>query len=226
MNAMTTGSGWNQARTGDLPSTGCKVLLVDDHSLIIEVISAALRGKPGKDDMVVDTATTVKDALQKIARNGRYDVVLLDYQVPGMSDLAGLRSLIASNGGGVVLFSGTASSRIVERAIELGASGYVPKTSSLKTMRHAIQFVADGEIYLPADYLLKRSTGPAADFGLKPRERQVLELLCQGLQNKQIGNELGLEETIVKLDLRSICRKLGAANRTQAVIEARKLGLV
>lgn len=208
-----------------LPNDVCRVLLVDDHSLILETMSVALGDVSGPNPLMLETANTVDAALQQIASCGRYDAVLLDYQVPGMAGLDGLKSLIAANGGKVILFSGVATPRVVERAMEMGASGYIPKTLQLKTLRHAIQFVADGEVFLPVEFMRNRVATGANDLGLKPREMRVLGLLCQGLQNKEIGGELNLEETIVKLDLRSICRKLGAKNRTQAVIEARKLGL-
>jgi DNA-binding NarL/FixJ family response regulator len=204
---------------------GRRVLLVDDHSLILESMSVALRCTQGPQPLEVDTAITVDAALRKIEMHGAYDVVLLDYQVPGMQGLEGLRTLIGSNGGSVVLFSGVASRQVVEKAIEFGASGYIPKTLQLKTVRLAIQFVANGEVFLPVEFMRDAATATTASLGLKSRETRVLGLLCQGLQNKEIARELDLEETIVKLDVKSICRKLGARNRTQAVIEAGKLGL-
>ena len=213
------------ADASNLPNDVCRVLLVDDHSLILETMSVALADKSGPNALRLETAHTVDAALQKIASDGPYDAVLLDYQVPGMAGLDGLKSLIAANGGKVILFSGVATPRVVERAMEMGASGYIPKTLQLKTLRHAIQFVAEGEVFLPVEFMRNRVATGENDLGLKPREMRVLRLLCQGLQNKEIGGELNLEETIVKLDLRSICRKLGVKNRTQAVIEARKLGL-
>jgi two-component system, NarL family, nitrate/nitrite response regulator NarL len=218
-------AGADRAQTQDPLSEVCRVLLVDDHSLILEVMSVALQDKSTSFPLELETATTVEAALQKIELRGPYDVVLLDYQVPGMSGLDGLRAVISSNGGSVVLFSGNVSRQIVEQAMEIGASGYIPKTLQLKTLRHAIQFVANGEVFLPAEYMRNPANAATANLGLKPRETRVLGFLCQGLQNKQIGRELDLEETIVKLDVKSICRKLGVRNRTQAVIEAGKLGL-
>lgn len=209
----------------DSPADLCRVLIIDDHTLILETMSVALTDVSGRKRMVVATAKTVDAALQKIESSGRYDVVLLDYQVPGMAGLDGMKSVITANGGKVVLFSGVATPRVIDRAMELGACGYIPKTMQIKTLRHAIEFVADGEIFLPVEFIRNRAMTGVNDLGLKPREMRVLDLLCKGFQNKEIGGELNLEETTVKLDLRSICRKLGAKNRTQAVIEARKLGL-
>jgi two-component system, NarL family, nitrate/nitrite response regulator NarL len=198
-----------------------RVLLVDDHSLICETIALALTDE----DLTLVTARTINEAEQKIDAEGRFDVVLLDYDVPGMQGLKGLRNLASQNKGAVVLFSGVASRLVVERALDAGASGFIPKTLPLRTLKHAIRFIADGETFLPADYMRRTSQGDGDELGLKPREMQVLAFLCEGLQNKEIGRQMGVEETIVKLDVKSICRKLGAKNRTQAVIEARNRGL-
>ncbi len=198
-----------------------RVLLVDDHALICETLALALTD----DELTLVTVKTVTEAQQQIEANGRFDVLLLDYDVPGMEGLKGLRSLAEQNKGAVVLFSGVASRLVVEQALDAGARGFIPKTLPLRTLKHAIRFIADGETFLPADYMRWTSQGNGDKLGLKQREMQVLTLLCEGLQNKEIGRQMGVEETIVKLDVKSICRKLGAKNRTQAVIEARNRGL-
>jgi two-component system, NarL family, nitrate/nitrite response regulator NarL len=203
------------------PRQAIRVLLVDDHTLICETITLALTS----DDLVLDSVGSVALAETMIAETGRFDVVLLDYDVPGMDGLAGLRSLAELNKGGVVLFSGVVNRLVVERALDAGASGFIPKTLPLRTVRHAIRFIADGETFLPFDYIRNAGQNDGAELGLKMREMKVLTLLCEGLPNKEIGREMGIEETIVKLDVKTLCRKLGAKNRTQAVIEARNRGL-
>jgi len=199
-----------------------RLLVVDDHRLLTDTLRDAFNPSDG---FTVDTVASVDEARAMIVEHGRYDVVLLDYDVPGMDSLRGLSLLINLNEGGVVLFSGVASWMVVERALEAGASGFIPKTLALKTLGHAIRLVADGGMYVPAEYLLQTSQDDKQNLGLKPREMRVLGLLCEGMQNKEIGRELGIEETIVKTDVKSICRKLGVRNRTQAVIAANKNGL-
>lgn len=199
-----------------------RVLLVDDHLLLIETVTASLVAKYG---FHVTAAMDVDSALAEVRKGERFDVILLDYDVPGMDSLAGLRRLIDANKGGVALFSGVANWTVVERAMEKGASGFVPKTLPLKILGHAIRFIADGETYLPGDYVRRASTENESVYRLKPREFKVLALLCEGKQNKEIGRELGMDEVIVKMDVKSICRKLDARNRTQAVIIARDSGL-
>lgn len=195
------------------------VLVVDDHLLLAETIVAALSLGDG---LHAESVPTVEAALEALQAKGHFDVVLLDYDVPGMDGFNGLRRLIEANGGNVALFSGVASWSAVEQAMERGASGFIPKTLPLRTLRHAVRFIAEGEIYLPADYMRRASEREDGGYGLKPREMRVLGFVCQGMQNKEIGRELGLTEVIVKMDVKSICRKLGVRNRTEAALLARR----
>lgn len=204
------------------PQGELRVLVVDDHALLRDTLASAWSG--GQFSM--DDAASVDEASGKIAENGRYDVVLLDYDLPGMQNMCGLRPLIEANNGAVALFSGVANRMVVERALEAGASGFVPKSLPLRILGHAIRLIADGDVYLPAEYIRNSSEAEEDRIGLKKRELRVLGYLCEGLPNKEIGRHLGLEETIVKMDVKSICRKLGARNRTQAVIEAQKRGIL
>jgi two-component system nitrate/nitrite response regulator NarL len=205
------------------PASTLRVLVVDDHILVAETVVSVLSMEQG---FQVDSAADINQALEAVKQNGSYDAILLDYDVPGMDSLDGMRRLIEANGGRVALFSGVVNWNMVERAIDQGAIGFIPKTLPLKSLSHAIRFISDGEVYLPADYLRRKSSVDGSGFGLRPREMQVLTLLCEGLQNKEIGRELGLEEFIVKMDVKYICKKLGARNRTQAVIAARKHGIL
>lgn len=198
------------------------VLIVDDHLLLSETLAAGLASH----DITVDTVDDVAIALERIRNRGRYRVVLLDYLLPGIGGLDALRWLDKANSGGVVLFSGVAGWNVAERAIEEGARGFIPKTIALKTLNNAIRFIAGGEIYLPGDYIKHASKTEGWGPGLKQRELRVLSLLVEGHPNKEIGRVLGLAETIVKMDVKAICRKLGVRNRTQAVIEAQKQGLL
>lgn len=203
--------------------TPTKVLLVDDHALVAETISVALERA---DAITFDIAANTEDALNRISENGAYDVVLVDYDLPGERGLDGLEKLIAANKKNVALFSGVAGHGVVERALAMGASGFVPKTLPLKTLKHAISFIADGEVFVPASLAASPFATPASELGLKPREALVLNYLGEGMPNKEIGLKMGQPESIIKLDVKAICRKLGVKNRTQAVIEARRLRLV
>ncbi len=204
-------------------TTALRALVVDDHTLLAETVSESLASEFG---FVVDAAGDVDTALEMIARTGAFDAILLDYDVPGMNSFDGLRRLKAANGGRVALFSGVVNRTTVELALDQGANGFVPKTLSVRLLGHAVRLIADDEVFLPADFIRQKTPGNGEDFGLKPRELRVLGLLCEGLQNKEIGRQLGLEEVIVKMDVKSICRKLDVRNRTQAVILAMRRGLL
>jgi two-component system, NarL family, nitrate/nitrite response regulator NarL len=206
----------------DFSEAKLRVLIVDDHRLILDVLLFALDQEAG---LSVDVALSYEEAIDKIHKSGRFDVILLDYQLPGIVGLDALRNLSKENEGNVALFSGVASWPVVKNAMEHGACGYVPKSTPIKTLSHAIQFIAGGEIYLPYEYMRQMSSDYVDDIGLKPRERYVLAFLCEGLQNKEIAREVSVSEVIVKMDVKSICRKLGVRNRTEAVIEARKRGV-
>ncbi|WP_185020851.1 response regulator [Histidinibacterium lentulum] len=207
--------------TGHEDTEILRVLLVDDHLLVSEVIIAALGAMERLDVGAVGSVDAAEEAIRS---SGRHDVILLDYDVPGMDGLKGLARLLDLNGGGVALFSGTANWHVAERAIKAGARGFLPKTMSVKALGHAIRLIADGELYLPPEMLLEQANSQA-EAELKPRELRVLGYLCEGLQNKEIGNELQVDETIVKMDVKSICKKLGTRNRTHAVIEAIRRGI-
>lgn len=199
------------------------VLIVDDHTLLVETVMASLKAEFG---FGVVAAGSVDSALEMTAHHGPYDAVLLDYDLPGMSALDGLLQLREANDGRVILFSGVVNRTTVNLALDQGASGFIPKTLPLRTLGNAIRLVSDGEVFLPAEFILSADEDNAAQYGLKPREMRVLTLLCEGLQNKEIGRYLGLDEVIVKMDVKSICRKLDVRNRTQAVIAAIKHGLL
>ncbi|MGP9789981.1 response regulator [Roseinatronobacter sp. NSM] len=199
------------------------MLIVDDHTLLTETLVQALCLD---NNFSIDSAKDICSAVEAIERAAGYDVVLLDYDLPGMDALEGLQRVIKANGGRVALFSGVAGRTIVQLALEKGANGFIPKTLPLKVLGHAIRLIADGEIYLPSEFMMRSNEESGSGFALKPREQRVLALLCEGLQNKEIGRELGLDEVIVKLDVKSICRKLDVRNRTQAVVAALKHGII
>lgn len=200
-----------------------RVLLVDDHSLVVETVMAGLALDQG---LVIETAKDIRSAEQLVESSGRFDLILLDYDLPDTYALEGLERMIQLNSGSVALFSGIANRSVVQRALALGASGFIPKTLPLRTLRHALRLMVDGDVYVPADFILRSVKDAGENAGLKPREMKVLEYLNEGLANKEIGRELGIEDTIVKMEVKAIFRKLEVSNRTQAVLTARKLGIV
>lgn len=204
-------------------SQALRVLVVDDHALLSETLADALEKS---DSMVVETVGDLQSALDRIARNGAYDAVLLDYELPGVQGLNGLRQLMAANGGRVALFSGVVGWAVAKRALAIGAAGFLPKTLPLKVLAQALGLIGAGGVYVPADLMPAAGADPSEQTNLRPREQRVLACLSEGMTNKEIAQELELDEVIVKASMRAIFAKLGASNRTQALIMARKMGVI
>jgi DNA-binding NarL/FixJ family response regulator len=202
-----------------------RILLADDHDMVRETISAYLETKG---EAAVCLATDLAGALDKIRTEGPFDLVLLDYQMPGMHGLAGLSEAIAANGGkGVAILSGSAPAQTAQEALKLGAIGFIPKTMGAQSLLNAVRFMAAGEIYVPVDLMREEPAPPAHPLAAKlsPRENEVLAGLCKGESNKEIARELDLQEVTIKLHVRTLCRKLEAKNRTQAAMIAKEAGL-
>jgi DNA-binding NarL/FixJ family response regulator len=158
------------------------------------------------------------------------DLVLLDLTMPGVRGFSGLMYLRAQHlGVPVVVVSGNEDRDVMRRCIDFGASGFIPKTSNVETMREAIRVVLDGGAWTPPDVDLTRpASKETADIvrrlaALTPQQVRVLMMLSGGLLNKQIAYELSVSEATVKAHVSAILQKLGVESRTQAVIAAGKI---
>jgi DNA-binding NarL/FixJ family response regulator len=149
--------------------------------------------------------------------------------MPGMNGLDGLKiALTDGKGARVALMSGTAPREVAEQALEMGAAGFLPKTLPAKSLVNAVRFMAMGEQYAPIDFMT--AAAEVTPFNalaekLSPRELQVLKGLCEGKANKEIARDLGIQEPTVKLHMKTLYRKIGAHNRTQAAMTAKEAGL-
>lgn len=201
-----------------------KILIADDHELVRDTLAAFLDREP---DFQVITVDDQPAALAQIRKDGVFDLVLLDYTMPGMNGLDGLRTVLNLNGGNpVALMSGTAPRAVAQEALEAGAIGFLPKTMGAKTLVNAVRFMAAGETFVPVKFMTEDTTpdNPLAK-GLSTRELEVLGGLCRGLANKEIARELDLQEVTIKLHVKTLSRKLGAKNRTHAAMIAKEAGL-
>ncbi len=202
-----------------------KILLADDQELVRDTIAAFLGREP---DIEVDVAGDLPAAVELIRRNGPFDLVLLDYMMPGMNGLSGLGTVRAlTKGKPVAILSGAAPRAVAEQALAEGAAGFLPKTMSTRSLIAAVRFMAAGEVYAPMRMMSDRDSDVPTVQGaqLTPREMDVLRRLCRGLPNKEIARELDLQEVTVKLHVKTLCRKINAANRTQAAMIAKDAGL-
>lgn len=215
-----------------------RILLVDDHTLFREALLHVLRRFDST--TVVIEASTAREALRLVAHYHDLDLILLDLALPGSSGLTALPELHALRPAvPLVILSASEDPTAVRQALEAGAMGYIPKSSSSHEMIAALNLVLVGEVYVPPALLAAlealetssvQGATPAIEErvvdGLTHRQVEVLRLMGQGLSNKGICRRLNLAEGTVKLHVTAILRTLNTGNRTQAVIEAARRGLI
>lgn len=202
-----------------------KILLADDHDLVRETLAAFMQTEGG---LEVETVEDFDAAHRKIVAQGGYDLVLLDYSMPGMNGLDGLKRAMESNAGKpVAIMSGTATKAVAQDAMDAGAIGFLPKTLPAKSLVNAVRFMAAGEAYVPVSFLTaeEAETNNPLAKKLSARELEVLGGLCRGLANKEIARELQLQEVTIKLHVKTLCNKLEAKNRTHAAMIAKEAGV-
>jgi two-component system, NarL family, nitrate/nitrite response regulator NarL len=211
------------------------ILLVDDHTLFREALLHVLHQLDTQ--VIVLEAANIEEAIQLIAHTRNLDLILLDIELPridGLSALPDLRERAPTVP--IVVLSGSEESEDVKRALDNGAVGYIPKTCSSHEMLAALHIVFEGDVYIPPKLLgkleasslppeISRANG-SSFTSLTARQLEVLALMVRGFPNKSIATTLNVAEGTVKLHVSAIMRTLGARNRTQAVTEATRLGLV
>ncbi len=157
--------------------------------------------------------------------------MVLDFSMPGMDGVEGVRTLRGAYPDlAVAVTSGVAKMRDVKTVLDLGARGFLPKTLTGSAYAGALRVIAEGGTFVPVE-TMQALAAAAADRkvnaeGLTPREREVLEGIADGKPNKQIARDLDIHEVTVKLHARSIFKKIGVQNRSQAAVVARERGLV
>lgn len=222
-----------------------KVLLVDDHPLILSALQTVIQGLG--DDVTVVGVGNAADANAALRQDSDYDLVLLDLSLgdaDGFEVLADMRKRYPALP--VVVVSATERSSDVIRAIDMGAMGFVPKRASNHDLFDALAMVMSGGVYIPPMMLglVSAPPLPAGDtvpgvmrpeaesvpsaahqsprsyesLGITPRQADVLALLLQGLPNKLIARELHLSVETVKDHVAAVLRALGVSSRTQAVL--------
>ncbi|MFC6669782.1 response regulator [Marinobacterium aestuariivivens] len=208
-----------------------KIIIADDHPLFRAALKQAVsQAVPGVQTVEADTLAAVQEAVEQ---HDDADLVLLDIHMPGANGFSGLVFLRGQNPGiPVVVVSGSEEVQVMKRAIEYGASGFIPKSAPLETIAEAITAVLQGEEWLPQEIADTEDDVSAEDqqfaralVSLTPQQFRVLNMLTEGLLNKQIAYELNVSEATIKAHVTAILRKLGVHSRTQAVIAAQRLGV-
>jgi DNA-binding NarL/FixJ family response regulator len=221
------------------------LLIADDHVLFRDALVQYIRR--ANSDALIEVTGDLEGVWQRLRDSHHYNLVMLDLRMPGMNGITGFRQMRENYPDiPVALMSGLAETSHVEQVMDLGAVGYFPKTMSGSALLNAIQLVMNGERYLPIDVQGRAiqpsyyddsgsssfatgvrgadEAGGVVDCNLTPREIDVLKQLADGVSNKEIATALDLQVVTVKLHMRSICRKLGVDNRTQAALKAHDLG--
>ncbi len=204
-----------------------KILIVDDHPVVRDGLVAILSTQ--SDFEIVGEAPT---GLEAVSHYQQYhpDVILLDLEMPQMDGVAVIRRLRKIDDGvKVVVFTAFDSDERILGAVQAGAKGYILKGAPRAELFNAIRVVHGGGSLLQpvvASRLMRKLSDSPGSEDLSPRELDVLRLVTQGKQNKEIAAELFITERTVKFHISSILSKLNAGNRTEAVSIAVQQGIV
>jgi DNA-binding NarL/FixJ family response regulator len=204
------------------------ILIVDDHPLFRDALKHALEG--GFEAVTIQEAGSLEEAAKLLDKDQEFDLVLLDLKMPGVQGLTGLAYLRAQYPAmPIAVVTASEENHIARRALDLGAAGFIPKSSDIGAIKEAIAAVLGGQIWAPKDV---QTSGPKDVEGdalakrlasLTPQQVRVLMMLREGLLNKQIAYQLGVSEATIKAHVSAILIKLGVGSRTQAVIAAGRI---
>ena len=201
-----------------------KILLADDHALFREGVKQLFSHLHAQ-VQVIEVANGV-EVMRLAQTRPDFDLVLLDLAMPDADGFAGLASFRAHAPSiPVVMLSGSEDPADVQAALDGGAAGFIPKSSTSDVILNALRLVLAGGVYTPPGLLNGQNVvvSKAQLNTLTPRQREVLALIGQGKSNKDIGNAMSLSEATVKQHVSAILKTLQVANRMQAVIVGRRL---
>ena len=208
------------------------VIIVDDHPLYRAALTAAVSGACPEGQF--QEADSVEAMFDRLERNPGADLLLLDLNLPGAHGFSALAYVRGSYPQlPVIVVSAMDDFATVHQALAFGAQGFLSKSADAASIRECVEAVLRGEVVAPRNY--RAVSAQALDAaaldvaerlaGLTPQQFRVFTMLCSGRLNKQIAHELQITEATVKAHMTAIMRKLGAANRTQAVLLAARLTL-
>lgn len=209
--------------TGSAPANTIRVLVVDDHPVVCSGLTSMLGGHRALH--VGPPASSGERALE-LVREHRFDVILLDLRMPGMDGIGVLTALQGvPHPPRVIVLTSFAREEDIYRAIRAGAQGYMLKDTPEDEMVAAIFAVANGKRYIPRD-IAARLADRMLRQDLTSRELEVLELLAEGSTNKQIAAVLQISDNTVRCHVNNIMDKLHVSDRTEAVANALRKGVL
>jgi DNA-binding NarL/FixJ family response regulator len=199
-------------------------LIVDDHEVVREGLRLALSRAPHI--RVIGEASDGETAVTLVERR-RPDVVIMDVRMPGMDGLAATKLLTDRNPDVCVLiFTAYSERSLLSRGLESGAKGYILKEAPHQTLLRAIEKVAHGEGYVDPALMPAFLSGKERDDMLTGREREILQLLADGMSNADVAAKLFISQETVKSHVRHILAKLEADTRTHAVAIALRESII
>jgi DNA-binding NarL/FixJ family response regulator len=215
--------------TGDLSTAHPSFIVADDHPMVRDALSLALR--TAFTGARVTPAASFEEASAAIAAQPETDLVILDLDMPGMQGLAGvaaLRSLYPT--APLVIVSATRNPAAMRQAVEMGAAGFIPKSAPMDQIVASVRAAMAGEVVLPAGagdgVLPSQDVDLAARAAsLTPQQHRVFALMAEGKPNKIIAFDMQIGEATVKAHVTEILRKMGVHSRSQAIVLAQRLAL-
>jgi DNA-binding NarL/FixJ family response regulator len=199
-----------------------KLLIADDHQLMLEAIRMALADDP---EIEIVSTTTSGAQVVPLVRQTSPDVVLLDLRMPGMDGLRCLEALRERHPEvKTVVLSASEEPEVIDAALQRGAVAYIVKRIDPADLPSLIRQAFDGNVFFPV--VARPTAAGAPHSGLTQREADILRALADGLSNKQIARQFWLSEQTIKFHLTNIYRKLEVSSRTEAVRHAYERGLI
>lgn len=200
------------------------ILVADDHNLLAEAICSMVNARDGFEASTTDSLSGVMSVL---AEQRDIDMILLDLKMPGMNGLHSVKDVIGKAGSAkVVLFTGYVDSYFVEAAVKEGCYGLIPKTIPLKSLHSVIDLILSGQVFMPINTSAGDPAPGARGHNLTEKELSVLRLAADGLTNKEVARNMDASEVMVKMHMRSICKKLNARNRAHAAVISREKSII
>jgi DNA-binding NarL/FixJ family response regulator len=211
------------------------IVIVEDHTVIAQGLAALLGGTPGF--RVLGVYATATDALHDVGRLAPA-VALVDFHLPDLDGPdATSRLREASPATQVVILTGSARREDMLRALEAGASGYLLKTEPAEKVISVLRGAARGEFLVAPETvaeLLREKAHRVKEQAvverirtrITPREREILDLMAKGMDNKSIAHQLGVSVNTVRMHVQNLLGKLDARSKLEAVARAAELGLL